>query len=40
MKVAVKLEQAIHSLPNPTAWLRRIIESAAWAEGIYQGEEC
>ena len=39
VKVAPELDEAVRSLPDSAAWLRRVIEAAAKAEGIYQGED-
>ncbi|MGI8504521.1 MAG: hypothetical protein ACR2LR_25840 [Hassallia sp.] len=39
VKVSLELDQAVRSLPDTSAWLRRVIEEAARAEGIYDGEE-
>ena len=39
VKVVPELDEAVRSLPDSNAWLRRVIEAAARAEGIYQGDE-
>jgi hypothetical protein len=39
VKIPTCLDQAVRSLPDTAAWLRRVIEEAARAEGIYQGED-
>jgi hypothetical protein len=38
VKLPVALDQSIRSLPDTAAWVRRVIEEAARAEGIYEGE--
>ena len=38
VKLPVALDQSIRDLPDTATWMRRVIEKAARAEGIYQGE--
>lgn len=39
VKVTPELDRAVRSLPDRSAWLRRVIEAAARAEGIYQEKD-
>lgn len=39
VKLPAKLDQAVRSLPDTATWVRQVIEEAARAEGIYDGEE-
>lgn len=38
VKLPICLDQAVRSLPDTARWVRQVIEEAARAEGIYQGE--
>lgn len=38
VKLPICLDQAVRSLPDTAKWVRQVIEEAARAEGIYEGE--
>ena len=39
VKLPSKLDEVVRSLPETAVWVRKVIEDAARAQGIYKGEE-